>query len=183
MLFRSTVMPDRIDVAPGDRLLVAVIFDHDAGWHIHTNDPQVPAELGGPEFTIKTEIKVEPGDALAPYPEAIQWPEVHVIKVGFFGAPLDYGVFGGRATAYLPVLVDEEARPGRAGTLQIKTTYQACDDKVCLQPVFDHAFDVKVNIVEPGGTGGVRVSWELRRARERRSRRCSPIRQACGRGS
>ena len=29
-------------VAPGEDLVIAIIFDHEPGWHIHTDEPVVP---------------------------------------------------------------------------------------------------------------------------------------------
>ncbi|MBL9033054.1 MAG: thioredoxin family protein [Phycisphaerae bacterium] len=115
-------------VAPGDLVPVAVIFDHEDGWHVHTNAPVIPKELG--DFpAIPTQIIAKPEGPLAL--GSIQWPKVEFVMVNF-GTPARYGVFGGRAIAYLPVRVEASATPGTTATIKIETSYQACDDKVCL---------------------------------------------------
>ena len=65
--------------------MVAVVFDHDPGWHVHTHDPQVPPELGDASLYIATEVAVEAGPALEPHAVLTQWPEPEVIQVAFTG--------------------------------------------------------------------------------------------------
>ena len=76
-------------VAVGGEVPIAVVFDHDKKWHIHTNNPNVPPELGD-VFVIKTElkVKVEPQGAATAHVGHIQWPKVHMEKVGFGVAPV-----------------------------------------------------------------------------------------------
>ena len=135
-------------VAVGGEVPIAVVFDHDKKWHIHTNNPNVPPELGD-VFVIKTElkVKVEPQGAATAHVGHIQWPKVHMEKVGFGAAPVQYGVFSGRAIAFVPVTIAPDAEPGEV-TLKITATYQACDESTCLPPV-DEEFEVKVQVVEP----------------------------------
>ena len=129
-----TVVPQRTRVAPGGDIAIAVIFDQDPTWHIHTNDPQVPEELGAAEDYIATTIYTDsPDGRLVPHPQWIQWPDVHEIEVAFAGTPVNYGVFEGRAIAYLPVTVPPDAAMG-AATLTIRPVFQACDPVHCLAP-------------------------------------------------
>lgn len=130
-----SVVADRTRVAPGDQVRIAVILDHHPGWHIHTNDPQVPPALGLAEDYYATVIEVQtpPDSPLVPHPAFIEWPRVVEIDVGWMGEPVRYGVFEGRAIAYLPVTVKADARPGPA-TLIIKPGFQACDEYACISP-------------------------------------------------
>ena len=139
---RVTVVPDRTRVAPGDRVRLAVIFDHAEGWHVHTNDPQVPPELGSPQDYFATVIEVEspPESPLVGHPDFIRWPEVHEIEVGWLGTPVSYGVFEGRAVAYLPVTVPPDAALGPA-SLIVKPAFQACDERMCIRPTPYPAWD------------------------------------------
>jgi hypothetical protein len=34
-----TTKASKAAVAPGDQIAIAVIFDHQQGWHVHTNEP------------------------------------------------------------------------------------------------------------------------------------------------
>ncbi|MCH2134525.1 MAG: thioredoxin family protein [Phycisphaerales bacterium] len=131
---RVQAIPDSERAVPGEDLVIAVIFDHDAGWHIHTNDPVVPPELGDPSDYYKTELFFEPADSpLQAHPRYIQWPETHEIKVTFTGDPVPYSVFEGKAIAYVPVTIPMDAPLGSA-TLTIKPVFQVCDDTSCLAP-------------------------------------------------
>ena len=127
--------PSQREVVPGDDLVIAVIFDHDTGWHIHTNQPDVPPELGEAEDYVATELRVEvdPDAGLIAHPPFIQWPEEHVVQVAFGASPVDYAVYEGRAVAYLPITVAADAEPGTT-TVRLKPIFQVCDDTTCLAP-------------------------------------------------
>ena len=56
------IVPQRTQVAPGGDIAIAIIFDQDERWHIHTNDPVVPPELGQPEDYYATAIYAESAD-------------------------------------------------------------------------------------------------------------------------
>ncbi|MCH2142450.1 MAG: thioredoxin family protein [Phycisphaerales bacterium] len=128
------IVPQRTQVAPGGDIAIAIIFDQDERWHIHTNDPVVPPELGQPEDYYATAIYAESADGrLVPHTNWTQWPEVHEITVSFGATPVPYGVFEGRAIAYLPVTVPADASLGPA-SLIIRPFFQACDDRNCLAP-------------------------------------------------
>lgn len=130
-----SAVPSQKEVVPGDDVVIAVIFDHDAGWHIHTNRPNVPPELGEAEDYVATELLVEldPQSGLTAYAPFIQWPEEHVVQVAFGASPVDYAVYEGRAVAYLPITVAADAAPGPA-TILLRPVFQVCDDTTCLAP-------------------------------------------------
>ena len=123
-------------VAPGSDLVLAVVLDQRPGWHVHTNDPDVPPELGDAENYIATTVAVTapPGSPLVPHPGYTQWPEPVEIEVAFLGKPVPYEVFSGRAVVYVPVKVSPDAEPGEY-PLDVQLVYQACDDRTCKLPV------------------------------------------------
>jgi thiol:disulfide interchange protein DsbD len=128
------VVPNRTKVAPGGDLVLAVIFDQQPSWHVHTNDPQVPEALGDPEDYIATAIHIESSSSqLVPQANWIQWPAAHEIKVGWGGSAVPYEVFEGRAIAYVPVIAANDASSGEV-TLTIRPVFQACDPTYCLAP-------------------------------------------------
>ena len=130
-----TVEAQRKQVTAGQDTAIAVVFNHNPGWHIHTNDPVVPPELGDPSDYIATEIIVDvPTDgALQPLSDWIQWPEPHDVEVAFVGTPVVYGVWEGKAVAFIPIHVANDAPLGTA-TLVVHPVFQACDATVCLAP-------------------------------------------------
>jgi len=134
-----SLVPSRTEVRPGEQIVIAAIFDHEEGWHVHTNDPKIPEDWDGFN-AIPTELEVSvvgqsgPKGSLATVGPT-QWPKPHAVKVDLAGTgePVDYEVFEGYAVAYVPVIVADGATPG---TIQLKITggYQACDDKSCMMP-------------------------------------------------
>ena len=119
---------------PGGDLVLAVIFRHQPNWHIHTNDPVVPPQLGDPSDYIKTQLLFEPeAGPVQAHPRFIQWPKPHEIQVRFTGDPVTYLVFDGEAIAYVPLTIAEDAPLGPT-TLTVKPVFQVCDDTQCLAP-------------------------------------------------
>lgn len=91
------------------------------------NDTRVPPELGDASSYIKAQIKVDPvpGGSLQSHEQFIQWPLPQRTDVAFAGKAVPYEVFSGKAVAYVPVGVAEDAPPGHA-PLTLRVTYQAC---------------------------------------------------------
>ncbi len=139
-------------VAPGGSFVVAVVFDHDAGWHVHTNTPDVPPELGDSSAYIATAIDVEAAAPLAPHPGFTRWPEPEVVEVAFLADPVPYAVFGGEAVVYVPVTVADDAAAG-VFPLTVRVTFQACDDTQCLRPVRGAELALEVRVEEGAASG------------------------------
>lgn len=119
---------------PGDQLVLAVVFDHADRWHINLNEPVVPREMSGFVPVPTTIVPVEtaaPGLSFG----RIQWPEPYTAKVDFMftGNPIDFQVYAGKAIAFVPVRVADDAEPGER-TIPLIVNYQACDDSTCLMP-------------------------------------------------
>ncbi len=128
------VIPSRTSVPPGGDFVITVVFDQQTDWHIHTNHPEVPPELGSPEDFYATAIYVSTSDdRLIPHPDWTQWPESHEISVSFGGTPVPYKVFAGRAIAWIPVTIPDGAASGPA-SITVRPFFQACDDTSCLAP-------------------------------------------------
>jgi thiol:disulfide interchange protein len=142
----------RTQAAPGDTLAIAVIFEHEKGWHIHTQAPKPPKGVD-PSSLIATEIEAQlPKDAVA---WLIQWPKPSPVKVDLFGTgrPEPYEVFQGHAVAFLPVRIPVDAAIGSSLTFKVKASWQACDDKQCVMPQ-DEEHSVAVAIVAPPAAAG-----------------------------
>jgi thiol:disulfide interchange protein len=142
-----TVKPSKSNVAPGDQIAIAVIFDHEPKWHIHTNEPVLTPAMVQEHFTpFETSIDVKTGSAKV-FP--IQWPKVHTIPVDLVGKgkPEPYGVFEGRAIAFVPIQIPADAKPGTELPVELAIAYQACDDKTCMG-LEDVAETVTLRVVE-----------------------------------
>ena len=134
-------------VAPGSDLIAAVVFDHNENWHIHTHNPQVPEELGSADLYIATAIAASTSNQapLTTHGAAIQWPDPKTIDVAFLGDPVRYAVYAGRAVAYVPITVEQDAEPGTY-PVTFSLTYQACDDTTCIAPVRGQTITVEVEV-------------------------------------
>lgn len=130
-----TVFASKPEAAPGEKLAIAVVFEHEPTWHINTNNPALTPSMVKEKFTpIPTTIDFADPSIVKHW--AIQWPKVHNVPVDLVGTgkPEPYGVFEGRAIAYVPIEVPATARPGTKLRIEFNIGYQACDDKNCLAP-------------------------------------------------
>jgi len=147
---------------PGGDIVLAVVLDHEAHWHTHTNDPVVPEELGDPEDYIATELVFElPEDSpLSIHEGFTQWPKPILVEVGFVGTPVDYAVFEEIAVIYVPITIDADAPIGTTSFI-IKPIFQSCDDTSCLRPTpqpdsgssWDtYGISIAIEIIEPSSS-------------------------------
>lgn len=134
---------------PGDQIVVAVIINHDTKWHTWPRAPfegeadVLPEDIAS--FALRTEIN--PGQAPAGLLVGpTQWPETSLNPVPNVtaGGTIDVPSYAGRAIAYIPILVADDAAPGEF-TLPIDVFFQACDDTTCLPPE-DASFTLTVSV-------------------------------------
>jgi thiol:disulfide interchange protein len=144
----TSVVAEQDRVAPGADVVIAVILQHQPGWHSWTNKGNVPEGMAEFSGAIHTAIKVEApeGSPLQVHDGFIQWPEAHAAKADVGEGPQEYAVFSGRAIAYVPVTIKPDAKPGTA-TLTLNVSFQTCDDKQCLAPA-DVALPITLEIVD-----------------------------------
>jgi thiol:disulfide interchange protein DsbD len=116
---------------PGDQVVIAVVYQHQQGFHSWPNEPVVPTELGS--FTpIPTTLEVvATPDAAVVNP--IQWPAPVSVTVNYTGAPIELLSFIDAAIAYVPVDLSPTQPLGEAH-VELKAGYQACDDRLCYPP-------------------------------------------------
>ncbi len=143
---------------PGSDAVIAITLKHADHWHSHTNDPQVPEILGDPEDYIETSVAftLPEGSPLTLHSDYMQWPEITMVKVGFTGTSVDYGVFSNEAVIYIPVTIANDAKLGEASFI-IKPVFQVCDDTTCLAPTpepngwgwEEYGFSTAITIVAP----------------------------------
>lgn len=116
----------------GDRVPIAIIFEHAEKFHTWPNKPTVPPELAGLE-PIVTQVQVDtkllpPGVRV--YPASTQWPATKEVRVAFGTRPIMIPSYAGRAVAFVPVEIASDAPLGRV-SIPLTFSYQACDDMTC----------------------------------------------------
>ncbi|MGD1916068.1 MAG: cytochrome c biogenesis protein CcdA [Phycisphaerales bacterium] len=121
--------------------LVAVTLDHPPGLKSWPSSDQdvLPSEIA--EFAIRTEIALKDNAAIL-HGADIQWPEPKPYPVPNptgFGDPVEVPVYTGRATAFVPVLIDREMA-AEARTIELVVSYQVCDETLCYAPEDTDAF-------------------------------------------
>lgn len=150
---------DRTSVRANDQIAVAVVLDHQPGWHTWPSAEQkvLPADVA--EFAIRTTVEVEGADWIGKI-GPVQWPEPHAERAAnpMGGAPIELMTYSGRAVAYVPLIVAGDVKAG-SRTLRVKVGYQTCNDTECLPPE-DVTLEIPVEIVAPGASSGAPVSAE-----------------------
>lgn len=148
-----TATPLRSQVVPGDRIPVALVFELQPTWHIWPSAtvwdslPSSISKFDGAQLTRVSAAASTTPVSLAT--GAIQWPEYHLASADYGDGAQQFAVFEGRAVAYLPLIVAQDATRG-APTLEVTIDFQACNDRQCLMP--DTAkVPIKIEIV-PAGT-------------------------------
>ncbi len=153
-----SVLASRPDGVPGDQFAVAVVFEHEEGWHIHTHDPVIPAAWAGFEAKkTRIEVGIPPGLTTGPP----QWPTPVELRLDLAGTgnPEPYRVYEGTAVAFVPFLIDAGVEPGMR-TIRVTVTYQACNDRTCLLET-EETHEVQVNVLAAGSARGAPARPEL----------------------
>lgn len=139
-------------VAPGGQAVIAVIMDHQRGWHSWTNPGNNPPGTAVFDGAINTQIKsalVADSPAVLHLKET-QWPKVYSAKADLGDGVMNYAVFTGKAVIFVPVTIKPDAKAGPA-KIELLITFQSCDDKTCMAPVEDHPVSATIEI-DPAAT-------------------------------
>lgn len=123
-------------VKPGGEINLAVVLAIQKPFHINSDtatDPFIPTRVE----VSNAPPEVQSSTALFPAPENLEFgPDKQLISV-----------FSDRTVIYIPMAVTTAASPGEK-EIELKVSYQACDDKVCLFPTSATA-TTKLNVVAP----------------------------------
>jgi thiol:disulfide interchange protein DsbD len=108
---------------PGARFTLTLVAHIEEGWHLYSMKSL-------PEGPIATKVWIGEGQPFqlagqikAPPPQTVQDPNFNM-EVEFYEGQVSFS---------LPVRV-APAAPAGAGKIEINTSYQACNDKLCLPP-------------------------------------------------
>ena len=113
---------------PGDRIILAVIIDMDAGLHINADQRQLGPMADFEPFATEVSIVSATSGVISELP---RYPEAHPVKFDF--ADDDLMVFDGRVVIYLPLQIDDPFNAPEL-MLELKVAYQACGKNFCLLP-------------------------------------------------
>lgn len=147
-----SAVPSTTMVAPGGQLAVAIIVQHDPGYHTWPADEQNALPATGFEFALTTTLKLSDSAGGVVRRGAIQWAGLHEAMVpdasgmGMVSVP----VFSDRAVTFVPLTVASDAKPGDV-TITFDYYAQACDDSGCLMPLTQQA-EVVIRVAESGST-------------------------------
>ena len=116
---------------PGDQIVIAVVYDHQPGYHSWPNEPVIPPELGS--FTpIPTTLEiVSAPDGAEVHP--VQWPTPVPVTVNYTGTPIELLSFVDAAIAYVSLDLAPTQPLGEL-SVALNAGYQACDDRLCYPP-------------------------------------------------
>jgi thiol:disulfide interchange protein DsbD len=126
----TRVIADKAEVKAGDRLTLAVVWEFEDGYHIHTDNPKPPKEWDLKAIPTVIDVAASNGFVVGP----VQWPKAKTIQADLtgMGDPKPYEVFGGDSVvAFVPVVVAADATDV---TFNLTLRYQACNDEMCLRP-------------------------------------------------
>ena len=122
---RSSTAWSQTAARPGEQIVLAVVLDIDPEFHIQVHRPEL-------DWLVATDVKVQDLPTGVLYGD-IQFPKPHPLKVNFSGEEQMLDFYTGRAVIFLKFSVGAQVAPGDY-TLSAAATWQACDDKSCLQP-------------------------------------------------
>jgi len=153
---RVSVLPGRSSVLPGEVVPIAVILDHDRRWYTQAGGPDSDPE------SIPTTVSVSSTDQrLHVRSDATQWPTAEHKPLRWAGPGASVAVYSDRAILYVPVEIRPDASPGVL-PLTVTVGYQACDDRVCLEPVRGQRFSLQFVVLtpDPGTSASVGTAFE-----------------------
>ena len=153
-----TATPQFTAVTPGQNMAIAVTFDFSNGFHIWPNNPEVPEGVTGLS-PFPTRISLAEGATLpkgvTAIPEQTQWAKPESVAISPGSTKITILAYHHATTVYVPVKIAADAPPGSV-TIPLTVSFQACDEKTCLQPE-----DREVSITVQIGSTVVPTSTEL----------------------
>jgi len=147
-----SVVGDKTAHEPGEQARVAAVIDIERGWHTNSNQPTF-------EYLIPTKVEIALPTG---WPEAsILYPSGEMKTFAFADEPIS--VYEDEVALIATLTIPDSQTEGVV-PVELKLTYQACDDRSCLPPVTTaRTFDLTI------GTGGQPTHQEIFQAREAES--------------
>lgn len=142
-------VPQRTVIRPGDQAAIAVVLEHQPGWH---SWPQagVPLPPDVDEFAQRTAITVPAPPSWVASVDGVQYPPTHPALVAnpSGGPPIEVPTYSDRAVAFVRILVSPQAPDGEHA-IDIAVAFQSCNDVSCDMPK-DVTLTVPVRIARDG---------------------------------
>jgi thiol:disulfide interchange protein DsbD len=129
---------------PGDQIVLAIIFQIDAGYHINADLQQIVSFDEFKPYPTRVTVQ-ETSDGVTI--ESPRFPKAQAFKVEY--ARGDLMTFAGQTIIYLPMKLADKVN-AKVIRLKLEVSYQACDDKICLIPE-KMTLTEKLPVVETGG--------------------------------
>lgn len=122
---------------PGQRGFIVVVLDHGEELHSWPSIEQDVLDPAIAEFAIRTEIAVVDAPDYVTF-GPVQWPEPKPAPVPNVSADgpdtVEALTYKGRALAYVPFIVSQDAPVGEGIDLKVVVDLQACDESTCYIP-------------------------------------------------
>lgn len=124
-----SVFVSALPVAPGEELLIAVVFEIPRGLHINSDRFQALLVEGHVPFPTSVRVLDAPEWLSA---GEVWYPEPERMSAAF--AKGEISVWSGQVTAVIPARISGPAGHGSKGRLRVEAAFQACDEKTCFLP-------------------------------------------------
>ncbi len=132
-------------VAPGGRAVVTLTIEIDEGWHIYPNAEKPDAILN--LDSVPTEVAFQKGSPVRV--GTITWPKATVKSVTLGKVTGRLPFLEGKVVVQIPITLSADVKPGLL-SLKLTTSYQPCDDMICLRPADDDSVvDLTVDVAAP----------------------------------
>ena len=145
-----SIVASRTAVEPGEEASLAAVMDIERGWHTNSNQPTF-------EYLIPTKIAIGLPDG---WPAAaLDYPQGEMKTFAFADQPIS--VYEDEVALIATFTVPSSQTEGVA-PIEVKLTYQACDDRSCLPPVTTaRTFELTIG---PGGEPSNQAVFQQREA-------------------
>ena len=156
---KASLLSSRSEVPAGGDVIIAVVLDANAGWHIWPGPGEIPKPFATFESAIRTEITIpgseEPTAENQPvtlHPGFARWPEIHGVEVDLGDGTMNYAVYEGRVGILIPATIAADA-PSGPQEIAVEVTFQTCDDQFCLAPA-NETIRTEITVIAAGTTTG-----------------------------
>lgn len=143
-----SVISSADSVAPGGRVVIGVVMDHEMNFHSWPSADQdvLPPEVEN--LALRTELDITSTDLPLTWGQ-VQWPipepaPVPNLAPDALTPSIMVPTYKDRAISYIPVVISDDAPEGDL-TIPLRLFFQACDDTTCFMPE-EHELSVTLRV-------------------------------------